>query len=159
MWWRRLRYVIILVGLCAIATCPAAKRACTRTSESREADDLLDYLAGRVAAIVAVTGKVPPLPAGPTPSPSCCEQGGVCAPDPTIWATPGWQQLGFSIDGDYRYAYQYAPDASGTSAIVRAVGDLDCDGHGTTTELKLTVEGTKVRRVESFTAESPDGDN
>ena len=95
MWWRRLRYVLALIGLCAIATCPSARRSCTAHNRAREADQLLDYLAERVGTVVASTGKLPPLAAGPTPQPSCCEQGGTCDPDSQTWSAPGWRALGF----------------------------------------------------------------
>jgi hypothetical protein len=153
MWGRRLRWFALLVALCAIATCPAAKRACDANSRAREADDLVGYLADRVAAIYAATGKLPPTAAGPTPVPSCCDQGGTCAEDDAIWTTPGWRELGFSIDGPYRYTYQYLPDPSGTSAIVRAVGDLDCDQQTSLYEVKLTVEGGKL--VRTWTRKDP----
>ena len=55
MWWRRLRYVLLLIALCAIATCPAAKRSCTARTRSAEADQLLGYLADRVAALPNLT--------------------------------------------------------------------------------------------------------
>jgi hypothetical protein len=139
MWWRRLRYLLLLAALCSIATCPSAKRACTANTRAQEAEDLLSYLADRVAAIYAETGKLPPLPAGPSPVPKCCEQGGTCAPDPTVWATPGWRELGFSIDDSYRYTYQYVPDPTGMSATLRAIGDLDCDDQPSLYEVKLTV--------------------
>jgi len=146
MWWRRLRWFLTLAALCAIATCPAAKRSCTAKNRAQEAEDLLAVLADKVAQVVATTGKVPPTPAGPTPVPSCCEQGGACKPDAATWSAPGWRELGFSIDGTYRYTYEYVPDPSGTSAIVRAVGDLDCNTVTSLYELKLTVVGTTVRR-------------
>jgi hypothetical protein len=63
-----------------------------------------------------------------------------------LWNQPGWRELGFSVDGPYRYTYSYVPDPSGQSAIVRAVGDLDCDGTSSLYELKLTVVGTLVHR-------------
>jgi len=147
MWWRRLRYVLLLASLCAIATCPAAKRACTRNTRAQEAEELLDYLGDRVARAVATTGKVPPTAAGPTPQPGCCEQGGACSPDATTWSAQGWRELAFSIDDDYRYTYQYVPDPSGLSATLRAVGDLDCDGKASLYEVKLTVIGGLVSRV------------
>lgn len=146
MWWRRLRWFLTLAALCAIATCPSAKRSCTANNRSREADDLVSAIADRVAHNVAVTGKLPMTPAGPSPVVSCCEQGGVCKPDFATWSAPGWRELGFSIDGDYRYTYQYVPDPSGKSAVVRATGDLDCDGVSSLYELKLTVVGTLVYR-------------
>lgn len=147
MWWRRLRYVLLLIALCAIATCPAAKRSCTAKARAAEADQLLGYLADRVAAHVATTGRVPPAAAGPTPQPACCEQGGTCAPDATIWAQPGWRALGFSIDGAHRYTYQYAPDPGGLLATLRAVGDVDCDGTASTVEVKLRIAGGTVSRA------------
>jgi hypothetical protein len=146
--WRRVRYLLALVGLCAIATCPTAKRSCTAKSHAREADDILDVLGDRIAAHVAATGKVPPTAAPPTPRPSCCEQGGTCSEDATTWSAPGWRELGFSIDGSYRYTYEYAPDPSGTEAIVRATGDLDCNGTLSSYELKLTVKPGTEREVE-----------
>ncbi len=106
----------------------------------------MTVIADKVAQNVAATGKVPMTPAGPTPVPSCCEQGGTCKADPAVWKTPGWRELQFSVDGDYRYTYQYIPDANGQGATVRAVGDLDCDGSAAIYELKLTVQGPLLRR-------------
>lgn len=147
MWWRRLRYVVLLIALCAIATCPAAKRSCTARNRSREAENLLTALADRIVQLVATTGKLPATPAGPTPVPSCCEQGGTCKPDAGAWSSAGWRELAFSVDGEYRYTYQYVPDPSGQSAVVRAVGDLDCDGASSLYEVRLSVTGTMVRRT------------
>jgi hypothetical protein len=146
-WWPRVRYVLALLALCAIATCPTAKRSCIAHRESREADNLLDYLGDRVAATVAATGKVPPAPAGPTPPVACCDQGGTCGPDAALWAAPGWRALAFSIDGDFRYRYEYIPDPSGLSATVRATGDLDCNGTPALYELHLAVHGNDVERT------------
>jgi len=149
MWWRRFRYMSLLIALCAIATCPSAKRACTARSRAKEADQLLDYLADRVVARIATTGRVPPQAAGPTPVPACCEQGGACSPDETLWATPGWQALGFSVDGEYRYTYSYIPDPGGRSAVVRAVGDVDCDGDTSVYEITIRIDADGVHRVAS----------
>lgn len=155
--WRRVRYVLVLIALCAIATCPTAKRSCVAKNESREADDLLEYLADRIESIARTTGKVPPDPAGPTPVPNCCDQGTTCAPDDTLWKTKGWEALGFSIDGTFRYTYEYIPDPSGSSAIVRATGNLDCDEVPSVYEVKLVLEpgagGAAVAR--SWTRKNP----
>lgn len=152
MWWRRLRYALLLVGLCAIATCPAAQRSCRGKLRAREADRLLGVLADRVAEVVAKTGRVPPVAAGPTPRTSCCDQGGTCSPDAATWDSPGWRALRFTIDGPYRYTYEYAPDPSGLSAVLRATGDVDCDGKASHYELKLTVRGKEVQRAWRRTA-------
>jgi len=147
MWWRRLRYVLLLISLCAIATCPAANRACTAKTRAAEADELLGYLADRVAAQVTATGRVPATAAGPTPAAACCGHGGTCPPDPAAWATAGWRELGFSIDGAHRFAYQYTPEPSGLGATLRAVGDVACDGKPREVALVLTVTGGKVSRA------------
>jgi hypothetical protein len=140
MWWRRLRYLLLLVAFCAIATCPAAQRSCTAKSRAREPELLLGYLAERIEATIAATGRVPETPAGPTPAPGCCDQGGTCPPDPAAWSAPGWTALAFSIDGEHRYAYAYVPDPGGRSAVVRAVGDLSCDGKPSLYELEIRIE-------------------
>ena len=147
MWWRRVRYVLTLIGLCAIATCPSAKRSCTAKNRAQEADDVLGVIGDRVEKTVATTGRVPPTAAGPTPVPSCCEQGGECTPNADTWSAAGWRELEFTIDGKYRYTYQYEPDQNGLGATVRAIGDLDCDGDESLYELKLTVNGTNVERT------------
>src|SRR5256885_5817269 len=146
MWARRVRYLLLLAFLCALATCPTAKRACTANQRAREANVLLDYIGDRVDKAVADTGHVPPLPAGPTPSPGCCEQGGTCSPDATMWDAPGWRALAFSIDGEFRYTVQYIPAPTGESAIVRATADLACDGTAYVDEMTLTVDGKTVTR-------------
>jgi hypothetical protein len=147
MWWRRFRYVLLMIALCSIATCPAAKRSCTAKQHAREADELLEYLADRVEASITATGHVPSVAAGPTPLPTCCELGGTCEPDPATWATPGWQGLQFSIDGEYRYTYSYVPDPGGRSAIVRAVGDLDCNGTASLFEVEVRIDGAGVSKT------------
>jgi len=147
MWWRRLRYVLLLIALCAIATCPAAKRSCTAKIRAAEADELLGYLADRVAAHVQATGRVPPTAAGLTPAIACCEQGGTCRVDAAAWSAPGWRELGFSVDGEHRFAYQYAPDPGGLSATLRATGDVACDGTPRVVEVVLTVVGGQLSRA------------
>ena len=104
-------------------------------------------IADRVAAHVAAHGRVPPTAAGPTPEPGCCDRGGACPPEAEAWSAPGWRELGFSIDGEHRFSYQYAPDPSGLAATLRATGDVACDGAVRTVELKLTVAGGQLLRA------------
>ena len=150
MWKRRVRYAVALVGLCAIATCPAAQRSCVAHRHAEEAREILSYLGDRVAAAVATTGKVPATPAGPTPAPGCCDHGGTCSPDASLWDSPGWHALAFTIDGEFRYSYEYIPDPSGDAATVRATGDLDCNGTSSRYELRLEVQGRDVVRTWSI---------
>src|SRR5262245_8483949 len=126
MWWRRLRWLLLLTALCAFATCPIGWRACRKTQREREAEPLLRYLAKQ--ALRDNPAQLPRTPAGPTPAPgACCDQGGQCAVEPNQWQTPGWKALAFSIDDPHRYSYSYQPTPDG-GGVFRAVGDVDCDG-------------------------------
>lgn len=142
-----MRYLLTLVGLCALATLPTAQRSCTAKNRAREATELLAVLGDRIADRVKATGHVPPTPAPLTPQPACCQRGGTCTSDAATWSGAAWRELEFSIDGRFRYAYEYIPDPSGRSAVVRATGDLDCDGKASTYELKLSVSGNGVERT------------
>lgn len=146
-WWQRVRYVLLLVALCSIATCPAAHRSCTAKARAREADEIVTYLGDRVGAALLATGKVPADAAGPTPAASCCDQGGTCPADATQWSTPGWKALAFSIDAEHRFSYTYVPHASGRSAVIRATGDVDCDGTSSLYELEVRIDAGTVRRT------------
>ena len=156
--WRKIRYVLVLLALCAMATCPAAHRAWLRRERAREAPQLLDVLADRVEAVWRERGRFPQEPAGPTPAlGACCDQGGACAVDDAQWQVAGWAALGFTIDDPNRYSYQYIPAADGRSAVIRATGDLDCDGERGTYEIRLESMGSQgsgaaLRRTPSETA-------
>ena len=98
--WRRARWLLALVGLCTLATCPAAQRSCSQRRHAREAPLMLGYLVDEIRGHVAAHGTLPDVTAGPTPPiGSCCADGATCAPDPSQWNTPGWRALRFSIDG------------------------------------------------------------
>jgi hypothetical protein len=62
-------------------------------------------------------------------------QGGQCATDATLWNHPTWQALNFSIDDPHYYSYEYEVVDGGEGYVVRAIGDLDCDGVVSTFEL------------------------
>lgn len=146
--WRRVRYVLTLLALCAIATCPAAKRSCNNKNRAREAEELCSAIADKVEQRVSLTGHVPPTAAPLSPGVSCCEQGGQCKVDLDNWSAPGWKELEFSIDDPHRFQYEYVPDPSGLAATVRAVGNMDCESAASTYELHLTVVGTTLQRRE-----------
>jgi hypothetical protein len=141
--WRRARYVLLLIGLAALATCPAAWRDFRRKQRSEEAPHVLRYLAGLVRAeYTARDGRLPQQAVGPTPPIGrCCEQGGQCEVDKDTFADPAWRALRFSLDDRFRYSYQYELVDGGRSAILRAIGDLDCDGTQGTIEVRLDPGG------------------
>lgn len=151
MWWRRLRWLLGLIALSALATCPIGWRGCRSHRRLREADQVLRYLRDRVAAAYTTTGAIPATAAGPTPAlGACCDQGGRCAVNPAQWNQPGWIALGFTLDDPHRFSYSYQPTADG--AVLRAVGDVDCDGEPSVIELHLARDPKDAKRlVETWT--------
>lgn len=150
--WQRVRWILALVALCALATCPAAQKRCATKRDAREAPALLGYLVREVKAQVSKTGKLPDVNAGPTPAiGACCAEGTTCKPDPQRWKEPGWRALNFSIDGNHRFSYQVKRD--GAALVLTAVGNQDCDSVHAVVEVRLTLEGDKL--VERWTQQQP----
>ncbi len=141
--WRRIRYVLVLIALCSIATCPAAHRSCRAKLRAREAPLLADSLAAELSRLVAAGAPLPQTTAGPVPAAGvCCEQGGQCSPDAARWQGEPWRSLRFSMDEPHRYSVEYAPVPGG--ALVRVSGDVDCDGVIGSIELRAKVSGKTV---------------
>ncbi len=141
--WRRIRYVLVLIALCSIATCPAAHRSCRAKLRAREAPLLADTLAAELSRLVAAGAPLPTVSAGPTPPPgTCCDQGGQCEPDAARWTAEPWHALRFSMDKPHRYSVEYSPLPGG--ALVRVSGDVDCDGVIGSVSLRATVRGKVV---------------
>jgi len=78
---------------------------------------------------------------GPTPKEkSCCANlggpdgngDGFCDPDPSMFTTPGWRLLDFTIRGAHQYSYSFDENGTGqlggTMYTATATADLDCDG-------------------------------
>jgi hypothetical protein len=150
--WQRVRWILALVTLCALATCPAAQRRCAAKRDAREAPELLGYLVREVKAHVSKTGKLPAIDVGPTPViGACCAEGTSCKPDPTRWKEPGWRALNFSIDGRHRFSYQVKRD--GAALVLTAVGNQDCDSVHAVHEVRLTLDGDKL--TETWSQQRP----
>jgi hypothetical protein len=145
MWWRRLRWLLGLIALSALATCPIGWRACRKEAREREADRLLAYLAAQATRVHTATKALPRTAAGPTPDlGSCCKRdNGQCPAKADQWDTAGWRALAFTVDDPHRYSYAYAPLADG-GALLQAIGDVDCDGVAEVVEVRLatTADGT-----------------
>ena len=66
-----------------------------------------------------------------TPTRSCCK-GGIrrCESRATDWSHPTWRRLGFALSGPHRYRYQLTlePGSLHQRIMLRALGDLDCNG-------------------------------
>lgn len=141
--WRRIRYLLVLLTLCAIATCPSAHRSCRAKLRAQEAPVLEEALLASLRRIAAAGAALPSVAAGPTPAlGACCEQGGRCAVNAEQWAAEPWRSLRFSMDRPHRYSVEYQPAAGG--ALLRIIGDVDCDGVRSTYQLRATVSGKAV---------------
>lgn len=64
----------------------------------------------------------------------CAAGGGSYVATATTWSHPTWVGLGFAPIGEQYYRYAFERTADGF--VVRAVGDLDCDGVQSTFEMK-----------------------
>ncbi len=66
-----------------------------------------------------------------TPIHSCCK-GGVrrCESRPKDWIHPTWRRLGFRLSGSHLYRYQLIlePGSLRRRVVLRAMGDLNCNG-------------------------------
>lgn len=89
------------------------------------------------------TSRFPGPSTAPTPA-TCCDQGDKCAPDASRWANPPWTALQFSLDDAHDYSYQYEVIDESREFVVRALGDLDCDGSFSTFEMRGVVEDGSV---------------
>jgi hypothetical protein len=71
----------------------------------------------------------------------------------SAWEAAGWKDLGFHIDEDSRYSYQWTSRGpQGGEAI--AYADLDCDGTVSETRLRIDVVEGNVRAT--YTDPTPD---
>jgi type IV pilus assembly protein PilA len=119
---------VAVVGVLAAVAIPAFMKY-MKKSKSSEARGMLMKLRAGVEDHLLANGSLPP-PAGPTPPlGACCRAGGdegTCAPDAAAWDNPTWRAFHFSIDDPHRYSYEFAAD--GDRYLLKAYGDLDCDG-------------------------------
>jgi len=71
------------------------------------------------------------------PAGECCKHPkGKCPAGAGDWKQPAWQALHFELADPHYYSYELLVDPTGF--VVRAVGDLDCDGDLATFELRAT---------------------
>lgn len=144
--WQRVRWILALLLLCALATCPAAARECSTRRAAREAPELLGYLVARVKGYAAEHQALPDVDVGPTPLVgTCCATGDTCAPDPSRWTDPDWRLLQFSIDGRHRFSYEVHRDVD--ALVLVATGNQDCDSVHARYEVRLTLDGGRVIEV------------
>lgn len=84
---------------------------------------------------------------GPTPPlGTCCEQGGTCNPDPSLWEAKTWRDLGFEVTAPHNFSYEFKKTRDGkrVSYVALAYADLNCDGVYSTLSLYGKGSGKKI---------------
>ncbi len=112
----------------AVAAClESAFGAYMKKAKKTEAELMLNKL-GKNLKVTYIESSTYPKGSVPlTPAQDCCATNGKCPVDAAAWSNPIWQELDFQIDEPHLFRYSYE-SADGQSAVVTAVGDLDCDG-------------------------------
>ncbi len=116
---------VAVIGILSAVAIPAFMDY-MKKSKKTEASLQLNKLAKNLKVYFAVHGELPKGDAPLTPAKGCCEgPGRKCPGDPKAWQQPIWQALDHEIDEPHLFQYRYHSD--GKTALVEAVGDLDCD--------------------------------
>lgn len=98
-----------------------------KKSKTTEAELMLNRIGKNLKMTYIETSTYPKGSVPLTPTQDCCATNGKCPVDAAAWSNPLWQELDFQIDEPHLFRYSYE-SADGLSAVVTAVGDLDCDG-------------------------------
>jgi hypothetical protein len=108
-----------------------------------EAELSLNQIAKSLKVYHAVNSKLPAGDSPLTPPDSCCfGPNHKCAGGPAEWQAPIWKELEYEIDEPHLMQYRYHSD--GTTAVVEAISDLDCDGDTGTWLLQVTTTSGSV---------------
>jgi len=137
-----LMVVVVVLGVLAAVAVPAFIRY-IHHSQTAEAPDKLDllYRASVVYVLNAnemvargtagsILGLQFPGNSPLTPEETCCASpDGMCEGDESVWDTPTWIALSFTIATPHRFRYAYETAGEGPGAVftARASADLDCD--------------------------------
>jgi len=139
-------FAVGLAGVGAAVAVPAFKNYQLRgqTAEARGQlalmeQALVDYAERECARLGKACAKRLELPASTplTPELSVCAVGATEQTSGTeAWNAPGWRALGVAVTTPSRFQYQLESMGRGAGAriVLRAVGDMDCDGAQTTFE-------------------------
>jgi len=113
-----------------------------KQSMAAEAPHNLERIGEAVRRYHADTGNLPPSTAMTPPVGECCQSGGKCVPRSGPWHGKGWTELLFELREPHYFSYQY--QRRGKSFVIRAVGDLDCDGEASTYSAKGRLKGKRI---------------
>jgi prepilin-type N-terminal cleavage/methylation domain-containing protein len=141
-----LMVAVAILGILSATAIPAFVRYTrkARTSEARQnVRKIYDaareyYMEPHYADVVGMTGAMTPrFPAGDFSTtgqhPSCCiwnpaSENPMCPPVASVWETPRWRALKFSMSDPHYFVYLYGAWAADQYFNTGAHADQDCDG-------------------------------
>ena len=129
-----LMIVVAIIGILAAVAIPAFMDY-MKKSKKTEASLQLNKLAKNLKVEYMTSQAFPKGSAPLSPDKPCCEGPNHKCFDAKVWQHPTWQALDFQIDEPHLFRYAY--ESNGKTFMVRAVGDLDCDG----TEIAYVMTG------------------
>jgi hypothetical protein len=85
-----------------------------------------------------------PQSTGPTPERLCATPDGLNHPQAEWWEQPAWKILEFRLEAPFYYQYSYRSEGEGLGArfVVRAEGDLNCNGVTSVLEIGGSVDSS-----------------
>lgn len=142
---------VAMIGIVAAVAIPAFVDY-TKKPAPGEAPLQLNKLKKALEQIYVEDSGFPPGKVGPTPAKPCCGStpDNKCAPDRAAWEDPMWKRLDFLMYEPHTYRYSYE-STEPTSFVVKAVGDLDCDGN----EATWTLTGSTDAGLPVITIQPP----
>jgi type II secretory pathway pseudopilin PulG len=114
------------IGMLAAVAIPAFMDY-MKKSKQTEAALQLNKLAKNLKVAYMTNQAFPKGSVPLSPAKSCCEGPNHKCDDPAAWQHPIWQELDFMISEPHLFRYAY--ESNGKTFVLRAVGDLDCDGN------------------------------
>ncbi len=114
------------IGVLAAVAVPAFMDY-MKKSKKTEAALQLNKLAKNLEVAYMTNNEFPKGTVPLTPATSCCDGPNHKCFDGAVWKNPIWQALDFQIDDPHLFRYGY--ESNGKTFMVKAVGDLDCDGN------------------------------
>ena len=141
-----LMIVVAIIGILAAVAFPMLWEASGKAKKV-EAIVQLDKFKKRAIEEYNANSTFPQVNAITTPGTSCCqqnfEQKKKCAPDPTVWDTPEWKALEFSmVTEPFLFQYGYSFTSAGAGFEATATGDTNCNGVTVTYTLNGSIPNT-----------------
>ncbi len=116
---------VAVIGVLAAVAIPAFMDY-MKKSKKTEASLILNKMAKNLKVFHATNGAFPKGRVGPSPVGACCEGPRGKCDDPKAWDAPLWQEIDMRLDEPHMFQYAYTSD--GAKVVIKAIGDLDCDG-------------------------------